>query len=512
MSQGQKKEEEKQQQENISLGIYDIENPDPTQSVTTTEETESENFFLNSEVDKTSHLFRMMILQQEVLNKRIGRQAWKKYLSAAFWNYITTPINFSITLLTAIATGQAATANILTPQQTLIILFVTFVLTTTNSFFKLNTKMNLNFEAARRYYSFGTKFEEIYYRPLFTNRCVDKKLKSYNILHDTINKYMLSETIENQNYITEILYNIVMRTSYINKSKWINSTERHNELDGVNHKENDTFSIGNSISSLVNSALGKNATAIDEMTNEKIDNIKKLYDSDKKKQLEEIKLLKEANKKMLEDIQKLKTEKTTPPPPPINLANYQMVPVDKKETKEESKEKEKTTAIEKKNEVKKVEVPKQKQHTEEEKKELEETAQIEEDEIKKYNEVCEYLTKVHKYILEDKKDDEKIKTFLSGEFYEIRTILEEMDSYENTSFLKYDKVYKYFIKLTDKITDEYIKSNFKEIHFILDPTNNRTISINMTELFANAFQRFCAPLVEEIQKDKEKEEGKIEVD
>jgi hypothetical protein len=510
MSQGQKKEDDKEKQENISLGIYDIENPEPNHSTATNEETESDSFFLNSEVDKKSHLFKMMILQQQVLNKRIGTQAWKKYLSAAFWNYITTPINFSITLLTAIATGQAATANILTPQQTLIILFVTFVLTTTNSFFKLNTKMNLNFEAARRYYSFGTKFEEIYYKPLFTNKCVDKKLKSYNALHDNMNKYMLSETIENQNYVTEILYNIVMKSSYVTKSKWINSTERDNELDGITVKEHDTFSIASRITTMVNSALGKNSNDIDEMTNEKIDDIRKIYDSDKKKQDQEMKLLIESNKKMIEDIQKLKTElkteKTTLPT--INPTNYQMVVVDKKETKEESKEKEKTpTVIEKKNEVKKVEVPKTKEITEEEKKELEE------DEIKKYDEVCEYLTKVQKYILKDKKDDEKIRTFLRGEFYEIRTILEEMDSNENNSPFKYDPVYKYFIKLTDKITDEYIKTNFKEIHFILDPTNNKTISINMTELFANAFQRFCHPLIEEIQKDKDKEEeGKIEVD
>jgi len=354
MSQEQKKEEEKQQQENISLGIYDIESPEPNQSTTTSEETETDSFFLNSDVDKRSHLFKMMILQQEVLNKRIGTQAWKKYLSAAFWNYITTPINFSITLLTAIATGQAATANILTPQQTLIILFVTFVLTTTNSFFKLNTKMNLNFEAARRYYSFGTKFEEIYYKPLFTNKCVDNKLKSYNTLHDNINKYMLSETIENQNYITEILYNFVMRTSYVTKSKWINEKERHNELDGVCVKENDNHSIANKISSLVNSALGKNVTAIDEMTNEKIDDIKRLYDTDKKKQLEEIKLLKEANKKMFEDIQKLKT------PTPVNPTNNQMVLVDKKETTENS------VKIQKNNEVKKEETHIMKELTKEE--------------------------------------------------------------------------------------------------------------------------------------------------
>jgi hypothetical protein len=485
MSQGQKKEE--QQQENISLGIYDIENPEPNHSTSTNEETEPESFFLNSEVDKNSHLFKIMIFQQEVLNKRIGTQAWKKYLSAAFWNYITTPINFSITLLTAIATGQAATANILTQQETLIILFITFVLTTTNSFFKLNTKMNLNFEAARRYYSFGSKFEEIYYKPLFTNKCVDRKLKSYNTLHDNINKYMLSETIENQNYITEILYNIVMRSSYVTKSKWINSAERHNELDGVQHKDHDTHSIANRISSLVSSALGKNATAIDDMTNEKIDDIRKIYDSDKKRQNQEMRLLIESNKKMMEDIQKLKTEKVNPLP--INPTNYQMVMADKKESPEKT--------IEKKIEVKKEEVSKTKEVTEEDKKELERNRYMEEE---KYNEVRDYFTKVQKYILNDKKDDEKIRTFLKGELSEILEILEEMESDENSSFFKYDPVYKYFIKLTNKVTDEYIRTNFKEIHFLLDPTNVGNISLNMSELFAEAFQRFCHPLIEEIQK------------
>jgi hypothetical protein len=494
MSQEQKKEE-KQQQENISLGIYDIENPEPNQSTTTSEDTETDSFFLNSDVDKRSHLFKMMILQQEVLNKRIGTQAWKKYLSAAFWNYITTPINFSITLLTAIATGQAATANILTPQQTLIILFVTFVLTTTNSFFKLNTKMNLNFEAARRYYSFGTKFEEIYYKPLFTNKCVDNKLKSYNTLHDNINKYMLSETIENQNYITEILYNFVMRTSYVTKSKWINEKERHYELDGVQNKEHNTHSIANRISSLVSSALGKNATEIDAMTNEKIDDIKRLYDNDKKKQLEEIKLLKETNKKMLEDIQKLKTEKTTIPSP-VNPTNNQMVVVDKKETTEKS------VKIEKKNEVKK----------EEEKKEVEDMNKITDAEMKKYLEIGDYFTKIENYILKDKKNDEKIRTFLKGELSEILDMFEEMDSDENSSFLKYDPTYKYFIKLTDKVTDEYIKTNFKEIKFILDPTNNGNITVTMSELFAEAFKRFCYPIIAEIQKEEKEEGDKIEVD
>ena len=162
--------------------------------------------------------------------------------------------------------------------------------------------------------------------------------------------------------------------------------------------------------------------------------------------------------------------------------------------KKESSEK---TTDNKKNELKKVEVPKTREVTEEDKKELERNRYMEEE---KYNEVHDYLTKVQKYILNDKKDDEKIKTFLKGELSEILEILEEMDSDENSSFFKYDPAYKYFIKLTNKVTDEYIKTNFKEIHFLLDPTNVGNIPLNMSELFAEAFQRFCHPLIEEIQK------------
>jgi hypothetical protein len=222
---------------------------------------------------------------------------------------------------------------------------------------------------------------------------------------------------------------------------------------------------------------------------------------------------------MLEDIQKIKTDKTNFLP--INPANYQMVVVDKKETKEDSKEKEKTITPEKKEEVKKElptakepteedkkELPTAKEPTEEDKKELERNRYMEEE---KYNEVRDYFTKVQKYILNDKKDDDKIRTFLKGELSEIVGILEQVDSDENGSSLKYEQVYKYFIKLTNKVTDEYIKTNFKEIKFTLDPTNNGNMSINMKELFVISFERFCYPLIEEIQKE-EKEEDKIEVD
>lgn len=193
--------------------------------------------------NKDTHYVKMMQLRQDVLNKKIGSQAYKKYLSAAIWNYVTTFINFAITLLTALSTGQAASANILTQQQSVIVLFVTFILTTTNSFFKLNIKMNLNFESAKKYYQFGAEFEKIYYQNIYNKTDVFDKIHKYQLLHDEINEYIMTETIEHQNYITECIYYLLANNSIAMKinsekySKWIPCSERHLELDGYNDSE-----------------------------------------------------------------------------------------------------------------------------------------------------------------------------------------------------------------------------------------------------------------------------------
>lgn len=193
--------------------------------------------------NKDAHIVKIMLLRQDVLNKKIGTNAYKKYLSAIIWNYVTTFINFSITLLTALSTGQAASSNILNKQESVIVLFVTFVLTTTNSFFKLNIKMNLNFESAKTYYKFGCEFEKIYYKSVNNKSDILEKLYEYQLLHDSINEYILTETIEHQNYLSELIYYILVSNSFAVKlnsekyTKWISYTERHEELDGMTQNE-----------------------------------------------------------------------------------------------------------------------------------------------------------------------------------------------------------------------------------------------------------------------------------
>lgn len=187
----------------------------------------------NNRINNNSPEWGIMLTLQGSLNLRIGTQSWKKYISAAFWNYISTPINFTITLFTALTAGQTGTkSTYLTEKQLFIMLFVSFLLSIINTFFKLKEKALLNYESSKKYDEFGAKFEEIYYMPLSNENDLKSKLIEYKILQAEINKYSQKENIENVNYFTEIIY-ICFHCFFEDNLKRINKSDRFWYLDGL---------------------------------------------------------------------------------------------------------------------------------------------------------------------------------------------------------------------------------------------------------------------------------------
>jgi len=188
---------------------------------------------INNRINNFSPEWGVMLTLQGSLNLRIGTQAWKKYISAAFWNYISTPINFTITLFTALTAGQTGTqSEYLTEKQLFIMLFVSFLLSIINTFFKLKEKALLNYEASKKYDEFGAKFEEIYYLPLSSENDLKSKLTGYKILQEEINKYSQKESIENVNYFTELIY-LCFHCFFEDNLKRINKSDRFWYLDGL---------------------------------------------------------------------------------------------------------------------------------------------------------------------------------------------------------------------------------------------------------------------------------------
>jgi hypothetical protein len=154
----------------------------------------------------------MIAKYENMIYPLIRVQSRKKYISAAFWNYISTPINFIVTLFTGLTAGQAGSTNsYLDPKTVFIMLFVCFILSTINIFFKLKEKAELNYLSAKSYEAFGNQFMKINVLPQDTPEDIETKLAGYIDLKKLIDDFMSQEKVESVNYFTEFLYYCVQK-------------------------------------------------------------------------------------------------------------------------------------------------------------------------------------------------------------------------------------------------------------------------------------------------------------
>lgn len=161
---------------------------------------------------------------EEKLNITIGKHWWKKYVSAAFWSNIATPINLAITLFTTLSTGQAATDSLLSQNVFIRISIASLILSTLNTFFRPHQQMNINMDAMNKWRQLGAKFEEIYYSECFNDLDYERRIKGYQEIQKDVHTEQIAQETAIQNYLTDFIY-FCVANSCLSKSEWI--TEKH---------------------------------------------------------------------------------------------------------------------------------------------------------------------------------------------------------------------------------------------------------------------------------------------
>ena len=223
--------------ENFGLDISEIEedtNPKPKQDLDeNTSVISSEGLNTEYVIDNLSPIWGIMLTVQDNLNLRIGTQLKKKYFNAGFWNYISTPINFTITLFTALSAGQTGSGStFLTTDQLFYVLLATFILSIINTFFKLKEKADINYNSAKSWELYAATFEKIYFTPIERNEDVTDRLKKYNELIYKINEEYVEETVEYVNYITELFFYLFRLCRIYKDYRHLGIKQRHWILDG----------------------------------------------------------------------------------------------------------------------------------------------------------------------------------------------------------------------------------------------------------------------------------------
>jgi hypothetical protein len=168
-----------------------------------------------------------MITLEKRINRDIGFHFWNKYVSSAFWSNISLPINLSITMLTALSTGQATTENLLPRNIYVNISIATLIVSTLNTYFRPHVQMGKNIEMMNKWNALGCEFEDIYYSEKQSIHRIDECIEKYEKLLIKINDLKKTENLETQNFITDILF-LILRSGQCclrNRRSWLPADE-----------------------------------------------------------------------------------------------------------------------------------------------------------------------------------------------------------------------------------------------------------------------------------------------
>ena len=193
----------------------------------------------------------------EKINADIGYYWWKRYIYTAFWSNISTPINLSIIILTALTTGENATQNLIGKEASTILGVAVLFVSIFNTFFQPNEQLAQNKKILADWLEVGSQFDEIYYDKVYSPEEKYVRLKNLEDLFKTLS---VLKRANDSNLLIDLLYAIirclclcgninwiVIKEKSINvKQKQLTLTNQPVIMDATTGDSNSNYSISNS--------------------------------------------------------------------------------------------------------------------------------------------------------------------------------------------------------------------------------------------------------------------------
>ena len=192
---------------------------------------------MSDDNEEKSLVIKKVIFAKKKLDKEIGYNYWKRYIASVFWSQISTPINLTITMLTAITTAQINTNNLLSSSVSSNLAIVSLILATLNTFFRPHTQYATNTELLSKWTSIGIKFEEEYYNNRVEGKAVAdyrKRLESLHAIQKEVTDLRQAEGTNTINFLTDLIFFISYNTCLNNSKNWLDRDKSVEEA--VKHK------------------------------------------------------------------------------------------------------------------------------------------------------------------------------------------------------------------------------------------------------------------------------------
>lgn len=174
--------------------------------------------------DEKSRVITKVIFLKKKIDKEIGYNYWKKYVASVFWSQISTPINLTITMLTAVTTAQIQSNDLITPSVASNLAIVSLILATLNTFFRPHTQYATNTELLTKWTNLGVKFEDEYYNNMVEHKTLGgyrKRLESLQGIQKEVNALRQSEGTNTINFLTDFIFLVSFNSCLRNKKNWL---------------------------------------------------------------------------------------------------------------------------------------------------------------------------------------------------------------------------------------------------------------------------------------------------
>jgi len=172
--------------------------------------------------------FEKLYILRHKLDKEIGYNYWKKYVASAFWSQVSTPINLTITFLTAITTAQSQTQSFLSQNIYSQIAITSLIITTLNTFFRPHTQYAANTEYLSKWKEQDIEFEKEFFNRIEdeTTEIYQTKIEKYQALQEKVDVLRKSEGTDMVNFLTDFIFLICYSTCLRKYRRWLDVDRR----------------------------------------------------------------------------------------------------------------------------------------------------------------------------------------------------------------------------------------------------------------------------------------------
>ena len=148
------------------------------------------------------------------LNKLLYNSWYRKYISYMFWSNIGTPLNLTITLLSALTATSSSNSAVFSENTLSGIQISILVISALNTFFRPYVQANDNLKFMLEIQKHGAKFDEIYYTPksVFTSLEYKDMTEKYKQVFFAFNKYASENSLEQRNIFIDLIFVILVNT------------------------------------------------------------------------------------------------------------------------------------------------------------------------------------------------------------------------------------------------------------------------------------------------------------